>query len=338
MSKKEGDRPLYFSNLMIVEISTIILAIVAVIYNNSLRSIPIFLFLLVLGVGILAGTGLTRGGIFGLFLVSIWITIKQVIGVWSEDRLLVNLIEILLAAAAFVTSGFYHHKLRIHFNEYLSDLQKLKQLDLEDTALGLLKPSIGLLRLREETDRAMRFRRPLCLVLMLGRPIPGKTWETSERLSILRATATTIKDTTRTMDIPFLVSQDKIAIILPETEINGANKVINNIQKQMIFARIVNQNGFSELLSEHAQIRFGFGVFLGYKRKPFDLMEAAEKSLQRGIESNMGGIFQNLFIDWETIGKLTKAKNILSPNAKKEPDPVDLDHNTTAIEDETSTA
>ncbi len=331
---KEIDRPSYFFNLMIVVISTVILAIVAIVYNNSIRSVPVFLFILVLGVGILAGAGLARGGIFGLLLVSVWITIKQVIGVWSEDRLFVNLIEILLTAVAFVASGFYHYKLQAHFNEYLSDLQQLKQLDLEDTSLGLLKSSIGLLRLREETDRAMRFRRPLTLVLILSRPIPGKSWETNERSAVLRSAATTIKDTTRTMDIPFLLSQDKIAIILPETEINGTNKVINNIQKQMISAQIVNQSGFSEPLNEHAQIRFGFGVFLGYKRKPFDIMEAAEKSLEKGIESNIGGIFQNLFIDWEIIGEPIMTKNILSHTPKKEPAIPSPANNDRAIDDE----
>ena len=145
-----------FFNLMIVTNLTLMLAIAATVYNNSLRSSPLFLFLLALGVGISSGTGLKRGGLLGMFLISVWISTKQVIGVWSPDRLYFNLLEIILAAAAFVINGHYHEKLKAHFIDDQGERQKLKLLDLEDTSVGLIKSAIGLLRLREETDRALR--------------------------------------------------------------------------------------------------------------------------------------------------------------------------------------
>lgn len=315
------DHSAYFFNLMIVIVFAIMLTIVSTIYNNSLRSSPIFLFLLTLGIGVASGIGLNRGGLFGLMLISIWITIKQVIGVWSEDRLLSNLLEVLLAAMAFITTGFYHDNLNAHFKKYLEAAQKLKQFDLEDTTIGLIKPAIGLLRLKEETDRAIRFRRPFSFILILFRPIRAQSWTASEKLSVMRAAATTVKHVTRAMDIPFLVSEEKIGLILPDTEINGADKVLNNILKQMMSTFTLTSTGGSEPMQEHAQIRYGGGVFLGRSNQPFEMMEAAEKSLQKNIETNSGNIFQNLFVNWEVMGDAATTNMVIPSKTKKMPEP-----------------
>ena len=316
-SNKKDEEAQNFFNLMIVTNLTLMLAIASIIYNNTLRSSPIFLFLLALGVGISSGVGLKRGGLLGMLLISVWISTKQVIGVWSQDRLYFNLLEIILAATAFVINGYYHEKLKAHFAEDMGERQRLKLLDLEDTAIGLIKPAIGMLRLKEETDRALRYRRPFSLVLILIQPISGIIWSNHERFAVMRAVATTVKDATRNMDIPFLVSVEKIALILPDTEINGVNKVLNNVLGKLISTRVINPDGKSESLQGHAQIRFGYGAFMGYSNQPIDLMEAAEKSLQRNIATNIGDIFQNLFIDWETIGDAIAANTIISPQANK---------------------
>jgi len=316
-ANKKQNQPQYFLNLMIVTFVAIMLAIVSIIYNNSVRSSPIFLFLLTLGVGIAFRAGLNRGGLLGLLLLSIWITIKQAIGVWSEDRLYLNLLEIILATTSFIASGFYHEKLMTHFKENQTDKQKLKLLDLEDTTIGLIKPVVGLLRLREEIDRARRYRRPLSLVLIIVRPYPGTTWEAGRSPAAMRAAAATIKDTIRAMDIPFLVDSEKISLILPDTEINGANKVLNNIVQKMNSTQVINSDGSSDLLQNHAQLRFGFGTFLGYSSKPIDLMEAAEKSLQKSFEINIGDIFQNLFIEWEVVGDAIISNTVISSVAKE---------------------
>jgi hypothetical protein len=304
-----------FFNLMIVTNLTLMLAIAATVYNNSLRSSPLFLFLLALGVGISSGTGLKRGGLLGMFLISVWISTKQVIGVWSPDRLYFNLLEIILAAAAFVINGHYHEKLKAHFIDDQGERQKLKLLDLEDTSVGLIKSAIGLLRLREETDRALRYRRPFSLVLILIRPVSETTWSDHKRFAVMRAVATTIKEATRNMDIPFLLSPEKIALILPDTEINGVNKVLNNLLGKLISSKVISDEGKSTPLQNDAQIRFGYGAFAGYSNKPIDIMAAAEKSLQKNIATNAGGIFQNLFIDWEVIGEATAANTIISPHS-----------------------
>jgi GGDEF domain-containing protein len=270
-----------------------------------------------LGIATLLAIGLTRGAIFGLILISVWVTVKQAIGVWSESGLFFNLLEMVTAITTFALAGIYHDRLNSIFVEHLDIQNKLKRLDLEDNKTGLIKPAIGLLRLSEESARSFRYKRPLSLVLILTRPLPQISWQTAEKLSIMRAVATTIKDITRDTDFLFLVKQDKIALILPETDTLGTIRVINNIVSKMVFARLITQTGSSELLQSFAQIRLGFATFFGQTKKRFDLMEAAERSLQKNLETNLD-LFQNLFIDWETIGELPVARSILTPDSESD--------------------
>jgi hypothetical protein len=293
--------PGFFLNLLIISVILITLSVTVILFNNSAQSAPIFLFFLVAGVAIMAGRGLSQGALFGLLWVSLSIATKQFIGAWSQNNLLFNIMESFLMAATYVAIGQYHDRLKTHFHEYDDAKQKLKLLDLEDISVGLIKPSIGLLRVQEESERAMRFGRPMSLVLILTVPAPSNGSANSQ-IAAMRSIATAVKSATRTLDIPFLVNEEKIALILTDTEINGANKVINNIQRRLIESRIIIQDGRSEPLQQHARIRSGYGVFLGHSRKPFDIMQAAERSLQRNIETNVGDVFQNLFIDWEPIG------------------------------------
>lgn len=306
----------YFILQLVIVTISIVLVVTSILYNNSPRSVAIFLFLLAAGIAMQAVLGMRRGGIPALLICSIAILIKQFIGAWEGDNLEFNLIEVFLMAGTFILVGRFNDALQTYFEEFADAKQQLKILDLQDTSVGLIRSAIGLLRLKEEVDRAIRFKRPISLVLILTSPPADRDWSTTERLSVMRTIATTVKDTTRVLDIPFMASEDKVALILVDTEINGSNKVINNVQRQFINSRIITRSGLSEPLQEHAQIRFGYAVFLGQSSKSFDLMEAAELSLQRNIEMNTGAIFQNLFIDWEIIGESAIFQTILpSSNA-----------------------
>jgi len=287
------------------------LTVAVTIYNNSLRSAPIFLFLLTLGMSLMITHGLKRRGLFGLVIISLSVATKQFIGAWSRSNLLFNVVETLLLAITLAMSGYYYDQLQDYFEQFAQAEQQLKILDLEDTDVGLIRPAIGLLRLREETDRAMRFRRPISLVLIHIQPKASLSWDSKQRLSVMRAVATTLKDTTRVQDIPFSLDTERIALILTDTEINGTNKVINNIQRKLLNSKAITPDGSSELLQQSAIIRFGFSVFLGLSVQRIDLQQAAQAALQRNIEMNAGDIFQNLFIDWESVGE-TPAFNTIN--------------------------
>src|SRR5262249_32621281 len=76
-----------------------------VIYNNSTRTFPIFVFLLFFGVGIMLTLGLVRGVLVGLLLITIWISLKQLLGVWDDLRLLDHLLELILVGLTFIFGG-----------------------------------------------------------------------------------------------------------------------------------------------------------------------------------------------------------------------------------------
>lgn len=288
---------------LLVFAASLLASTLVVIYNNSTRTFSIFVFLLFLGVGIMLALGMVRGVLVSLLMISLWIALKQLLGSWEENRLLDNLLELILAGLTFIFSGIYHDRLQAILNRYLQNQNQLKQLDLEDKTVGLIKPSIGLLRLNEEEDRSARYRRPFALILILVRPIPGIDRDPKEGAELMRAIAANIKDTTRETDIPFLAGKDRIAIILPETETSGANKVVNNIFNRMLATRFITRSGNSILIQERIQLRFGFAAFLGESSTKINMLEAAEKSLKQGLEINIGDLFQNLFIEWVTVGQ-----------------------------------
>ena len=288
---------------LLVFAASLLASALVVIYNNSTRTFAIFIFLLFFGVGIMLALGLVRGVLVSLLVITIWIAIKQLLGIWEQNRLLDNLLELILAGVTFIFSGIYHDRLQAILNRYIENQNRLNQLDLEDKSVGLIKPSIGLLRLNEEEDRSARYRRPFALTLILVRPIPGIDRDPKEGTELMRAIAASIKDTTRETDIPFLAGKDRIAIILPETETSGANKVVNNIFNRMLATRFVTRSGNSMLIQERVQLRFGFAAFLGESSTKINMLEAAEKSLKQGLEINIGDLFQNLFIEWVTVGE-----------------------------------
>ncbi len=284
--------------------ATLLAAALVVFQNNSARTVSIFTFLLFLGAGIMLALGISRGILAALLMITIWIAIKRVLGIWEDVRLLDHLLELLLAGLAFIVAGRYHDRLQKFLDRYRENQNQLKQLDLEDKTVGLLKPSIGLLRLNEEEERSVRYRRPFALILILVRGIPELDGTSSPPAALMRAIATSIKDTTRETDIPFLAANDKIAVILPETETSGANKVVNNVLNRMTTTKFVTDTGQSMFIQQQIQLRFGFAAFLGLSNTKINIMEAAENSLQRSLEINSADLFQNLFIEWATIGEV----------------------------------
>lgn len=292
---------LYLS--LLVFSASLVASALVVVHNNSIRTFSLFAFLLFFGAGIMLALGLVRGVLVGLLMITIWISVKQLLGIWENVRLLDHLLELLLVGLTFILGGRYHDRLQAFLDLYKENQNRLKQLDLEDKTVGLLKTSIGLLRLGEEEERSVRYHRPFALVLIRAYPIAAEAWE-EERSELMRAIATSIKDTTRETDIPFLAADNKIAVILPETETGGANKVINNIFNRMTSTQFVTASSQGMLIQTRVHLRFGFAAFLGVSHAKINILEAAEKSLQRSLEINNDDLFQNLFIEWETLGDL----------------------------------
>ena len=302
---KPADQTLRLYLSLLFFAASFLASAIILFHNNSVRSVSIFLFLLFLGAGTMLALGVVRTVLAGLFVLSVWIAAKQLLGVWEQVRLLDHLLELILAGLTFLLAGRYHDLLQTFLNAYQENQNQLKLLDLEDKTVGLLKSPIGLLRLNEEEERSVRYRRPFALVLIMVQPIPGMDWGSGERSELLRAVATGIKDTTRQTDVPFLAGKDRIAIILPETETDGANTVVNNILNCMTSTKFVSSYGDSKPIHTCVQLRFGFAAFLGNSRTKISMMEAAEQSLQLSLEMSSNDLFQNSFVEWVTVGQLS---------------------------------
>jgi len=282
-----------------------ILAItVLAIYNNSFRAAPIFMFLLFLGTGSMLFLGTLRGGAIALILLAIWITLKQSIGVWTSSHTLTNLVELIGLIVLFGLSGWYGNTLQSLLEAYHQNQLKLEQFNLEDKRIGLIKPSIGRLRLQEEEERSVRYKRPFSLILIMIQPGEDVVWGSEEEVSFLRAVANTIKISSRRTDIPFLVDPNTIGLMLPETSMEGANRVVHNLIQNMLEAEYLNPlQGKKVRLQEHIQIRYGFAAFLGLSHEAIDMLSAARSSLQKNMEINAEPVFQNVFIEWKEIGE-----------------------------------
>jgi hypothetical protein len=72
----------------------------------------------------------------------------------------------------------------------------------------------------------------------------------------------------------------------------------------MMVTQFVTASGETMFIHAHAQLRYGFAAFLGTSEEKIDMIQAAEGSLQRSLEINLDDLFQNIFIEWATVGKL----------------------------------
>jgi GGDEF domain-containing protein len=273
------------------------------IYSNSFRAAPIFLFLLFLGIGSTVLFGLLRGGIVALLLVAGWITVKQIIGVWTAPHALTNLFELVGLIILFALSGWYGSMLKSLVEAYQQNQQKLEQFNLEDKRIGLIKPSIGQLRLQEEEERSMRYKRPFSLILIMIQPSEVVALGSDEEALLLRSVANTVKISSRRTDMPFLAGPSMIGLLLPETTIEGANRVVHSMTQNMLEAKYLDIHHGTVRLQERVQIRYGFAAFFGQSDAPIDMFSAAQNSLQKNMKINAEPVFQNVFIEWEKVGR-----------------------------------
>jgi hypothetical protein len=79
----------------------------------------------------------------------------------------------------------------------------------------------------------------------------------------------------------------------------------------MTTTQFVTRSGHSMFIHTRAQLRFGFAAFLGASDMRISMMEAAETSLQRSLEINLDDLFQNIFIEWTTIGEVPASTPLL---------------------------
>lgn len=278
MEKKIPSRK-YLTILSVLLVAVIALAVTGAYHANSFRSQPIFLFILIIGLGLSLGLGMVRGGLAALVLIAAAVGIKQSLGVWHQANLVSNLIEIATAGVAFAVAAYYHDQLKLVLDAYYNNVSRLEKLNLIDNRVGLIKEAVGRLRLTEEEERSVRYKRPFSLILARVN-FKGRAERSQEiQAAIMRLTANVVKGTTRSTDIPFQAASDQIALILPETAMAGGQKVIENIIRRMPEAYYTGNNGEHIGLFDMASITLGAASFTGTSRSAIDMYTAVKSSL-----------------------------------------------------------
>ena len=59
-------------------------------------------------------------------MISAWIAVKQLLGIWEEVRLLDHLLELILAGLTFIFGGIYHDRLQSILNTYDRESESTK--------------------------------------------------------------------------------------------------------------------------------------------------------------------------------------------------------------------
>ena len=283
--------------------AAILAAAVVIVYNNSFRSTPLYLFLLFAGIGLTLSLGTLRGGLVGLIIICFWVILKRTFGTWTESLLFNNFLELASVLLVFVVCSFYNKRLFQIMDAYYDNIQKLEYLDLLDDRVGLIKPVIGKLRLIEEEERSVRYRRPFSLVLVQVQPSSEWDLDMVESVLMMRIVANTLKSTTRKTDVPFLAASDQIGLILPETSLKGANKAMSNIMQRMASAHYMSDQGGKVSIQNRIQIRYGCAAFMGRSEGRINMIEAAQRSLEMSMKLDPDQGFQNSTIQWELVGE-----------------------------------
>ncbi|HMN11400.1 MAG TPA: hypothetical protein PKD55_03625 [Bellilinea sp.] len=263
---------------LIVVLTVVTLASFVVIRSNSFRTLPLYLFLLVFGLGMMFTLGVVRGGVGGLAIIALWIGLKQTTSMWQAEYLLRNIFEILTIALAFYAAGFFRDKLSIVLDAYYGNVAKLEQFNLEDEKIGLIKANVGKLRLTEEEERSVRYKRPFSLLIVEAESLKDANKDVES--IVMRTVANAVKGTTRKTDIPFLLARNQVALILPETNLKGTEKVIENVKTQVEHAYFTGDDGLKLYLESMARVTLGCSSFTGFSRDRIDMLAAAQKSLQ----------------------------------------------------------
>ncbi len=282
-------------------VALVVAAATIIVDVNNNRSTPIFLFLLIILIGLSLELGRIRAFFAWLPIVVLWIATKQMIGAWTWGNLADNALEVILLLMIAVVSGTFRDRQNKLWDVYAE--KRLRMQILEDEKVGLLRAPAGKVRLAEEEERAVKYQRPVSFLLMQVLPITGQEWQPDERDCILQAVAAVLKDAAGEIDVPFAIDGERMGLILPETDVSGIKMILGQLVKNLEEIRCVQRSGEPRPLREQARVRFGYAVFLGKDETKPDLMLAAEKSLNKSIEENANNIFQNLFIEFEIIGR-----------------------------------
>ncbi len=153
-----------------------------------------------------------------------------------------------------------------------------------DPVTGAANQTFLMRRLAEEYHRAIRHETPLCVLLgeIGGFSSMERIYGQAGVKRLLKNIAAIIAGEMRIHDLAARTRNDLMAIILPETPLEGAKTVAEKLRKTIANTRFrVGDSSVGLTMS------FGTAILLKSAKKPSDLLTMASKSLERAKE--LGG-------------------------------------------------
>lgn len=258
-------------------ISFVIAQSALVIMGNVPQLSPWLLALLAIGIGQALLLSPAIAWLGGLTTAVLWVLLRLTTGIWVQQELLQNVME-LIGLGANVALAIRYKQVWQRQQKELLELRELRQLLVAgEVGSGLLPPNIAGLRMAEEIDRAKQFRRPLALLLIeLSKPSQGAGDVDRETY---QAVARQLASVSLLHDIPFRVSDRRFGLLLPERDrdkLYADAEVILSAVRKALFR---DPQGRPRAALDHVRMDFGLGVYNGETEGEVDLMRAAEDSL-----------------------------------------------------------
>jgi len=167
--------------------------------------------------------------------------------------------------------------LKLHYNKKRDSLSGLAY---KDELTRLFNRRYFNQKLQEEVERSRRYSRNLSLIMCDIDHFKkfNDTYGHQTGDKVLQKVAELIINNCRASDIPARYGGEEIAVILPETDINGAYRLAEK-------ARIIIEEKAADAAGTVVTVSMGVASFTGNKKTPEDLISAADKCLYKAKES-----------------------------------------------------
>jgi len=159
-------------------------------------------------------------------------------------------------------------------------------------SMGLLPHDIASDRLRDEVMRAMTFNRPLAL-LRIRLDVGDESLDPAAATAARRSVARLIENTTRTTDLPFVINEHEIGIILIESDRIGAGGLWNRLLGCVEEATFMDRaRGERRRFTDLGTISLGAAEVTTEITSADDLMAAAHRSMAEG--DDLGNVWRRI--------------------------------------------
>jgi GGDEF domain-containing protein len=170
----------------------------------------------------------TAAGLVGAVIMGVWCVGRAVNGLWLESEVVQIAIEIGLLAWNLLVAI----RIRLNAEHIQKDIRALgdiRTLLAIDQTQRVLSDTLGKLRLNEEIDRAQHFQRPLSLLIVECLIDTAHLAEDSEE-KLRRAVERMLSARLSAHDIPFVLGNHAIAVILPERDLASAFALAHDLE------------------------------------------------------------------------------------------------------------